>query len=154
MLAVRLAEELLACPPSLSVEPPPSSSNTQRGGGGGKKGRRFNPAGHHVSLLASATLAKVAFLCSVLGESHHHQHLAFRVGLFGLEVTRPPASTKALEVCTLVGLVYEIVWIKKKLKGNFLKPGLDRIMRSNLVDSAELPLKLEMAEILKMVRET
>lgn len=91
MLAIRLAEELLASPPNLTLEPPPQT-------GRGKKVRRFNPASHHVSLLASATLAKVAFLCSVLGENPEHHHLAFRVGLFGLEMTRPPASTKALEV--------------------------------------------------------
>lgn len=93
MLAIRLAEELLASPPNLTLEVPPPASR-------GKKVRRFNPASHHVSLLASATLAKVAFLCSVLGENPEHHHLAFRVGLFGLEMTRPPASTKALEVCT------------------------------------------------------
>lgn len=91
MLAIRLAEELLASPPNLTLEVPPQTNR-------GKKVRRFNPASHHVSLLASATLAKVAFLCSVLGENPEHHHLAFRVGLFGLEMTRPPASTKALEV--------------------------------------------------------
>ena len=34
----------------------------------------------------------------VLAEYPEHHNLAFRVGLFGLEMARPPASTKSLEV--------------------------------------------------------
>lgn len=90
-LAVKLAEELLAHPPNLMVELPNPPAR-------GKRGRRFNPACHQISLLASATLSKTAFLCSVLGENTEYHYLAFRVGLFGLEMARPPASTKALEV--------------------------------------------------------
>ena len=52
-----------------------------------------------ISSYASSTLAKAAFLCSVLLEEPECHHLAFRVGLFGLEMPRPPASSKALEVC-------------------------------------------------------
>lgn len=107
MLAVRLAEELLVNPPNLMVELPPPPSR-------GKKVRRFNPACHQISLLASATLAKVAFLCSVLGESPEHHHLAFRVGLFGLEMSRPPASTKALEV-KLANQEQDLVSLLKRL---------------------------------------
>ena len=51
-----------------------------------------------ISSYASSTLAKAAFLCSVLLEEPECHHLAFRVGLFGLEMPRPPASSKALEV--------------------------------------------------------
>nr|XP_023026588.1 zinc finger SWIM domain-containing protein 8-like [Leptinotarsa decemlineata] len=63
----------------------------------GKK-LQMNPATHQLSCLASGTLSKCAFLCSVLAENCEHFHLAFRVGMFGLEMARPPASTKPLEV--------------------------------------------------------
>lgn len=48
--------------------------------------------------MASATLAKCAFLCTVLAENSEHYHLAFRICLYALEMQRPPASTKPLEV--------------------------------------------------------
>ncbi|XP_026480061.1 zinc finger SWIM domain-containing protein 8-like [Ctenocephalides felis] len=91
ILGVKLAEELLANPPDLMVEIP----QIQR-----KKGKKhhINPASHQLSVLASATLAKCAFLCTVLAENQEHSLLAFKVGLFGLELPRPPASTKPLEV--------------------------------------------------------
>lgn len=54
-----------------------------------------------ISLLASSTLSKAAFLCSVLAEESECHHLAFKVGMFGLEMPRPPASSKALEVKAL-----------------------------------------------------
>lgn len=90
-LGVRLAEELLANPPDLMVEIPPIPRRK------GKK-QQLNPASHQLSCLASATLAKCGFLCTVLAENNEHHHLAFRVGMFGLEMARPPASTKPLEV--------------------------------------------------------
>ena len=52
----------------------------------------------NISSFASTTLAKAAFLASVLLEEADSHHLAFRVGMFGLEMPRPPASSKALEV--------------------------------------------------------
>ncbi|CAH0553047.1 unnamed protein product [Brassicogethes aeneus] len=91
MLGVKLAEELLAHPPDLMIEIPPIPKRK------GKK-QQVNPATHQLSCLASGTLAKCAFLCSVLAENSEHSHLAFRVGMFGLEMARPPASTKPLEV--------------------------------------------------------
>jgi hypothetical protein len=51
--------------------------------------------------FSSTTLVKAAFLCGVLAEDPHCHHLAFRVGMFGLEIPRQPAKSKALEVCTL-----------------------------------------------------
>lgn len=90
-LGVRLAEELLANPPDLMIEIPPIPRRK------GKK-QQLNPASHQLSCLASATLAKCAFLCTVLAENSEYSHLAFRVGMFGLEMARPPASTKPLEV--------------------------------------------------------
>ncbi|KAK8782485.1 hypothetical protein V5799_016174 [Amblyomma americanum] len=112
-LAVRLAHELLAHPPSLEVEGLVASAQPGKTTGN-RRGRRFNPAWHQVSLLASATLAKAAFLCQVLGENPEHHHLAFRIGLFGLEMSRPPASTKALEV-KLANQEQDLVSLLKKI---------------------------------------
>ena len=50
------------------------------------------------SSFTSTTLVKAAFLCGVLAEDPLCQHLAFRVGMFGLEMPRNPAKSKALEV--------------------------------------------------------
>lgn len=65
-----------------------------------RKGKKHtvNPISHQISVLASATLAKCAFLCTVLAENSEHYHLAFRICLYALEIQRPPASTKPLEV--------------------------------------------------------
>ena len=49
--------------------------------------------------FAGSTLAKVSFLCTVLLEEPETRHLAFRIGLYGMEMTRPPAVSKSLEVC-------------------------------------------------------
>ncbi|XP_050312760.1 zinc finger SWIM domain-containing protein 8 homolog [Anthonomus grandis grandis] len=91
ILGVKLAEELLANPPNLMIEVPQIPK---------KKGKKsyVNPATHQLSVVASGTLSKGGFLCSVLSENPEHFHLAFRVGMFGLEMARPPASTKPLEV--------------------------------------------------------
>jgi hypothetical protein len=90
ILAVRLAEQMLAHPPNLMIEIPLPPK---------RKGKKhINPISHQVSVLASATLSKCAFLCTVLAENSEHYHIAFRVCLFGLEMPRPPASTKPLEV--------------------------------------------------------
>lgn len=50
----------------------------------------------------------------VLAEFCEHHELAFRVGLFALEMARPPASTKALEV-KLNNQETELVALLKKL---------------------------------------
>ncbi|XP_012251100.2 zinc finger SWIM domain-containing protein 8 homolog isoform X2 [Athalia rosae] len=107
-LGVQLAEELLANPPDLMIEVPPMPVKGKR------KKQQINPASHQLTCLASATLAKCGFLCTVLAENPEHHNLAFRVGLFGLEMARPPASTKPLEVklahqeSELVGLLKRI----------------------------------------------
>lgn len=90
-LGARLAEELLDNPPNLSIDLPLSVV------GKGKR-KKVNPLSHQISCLASATLAKCSFLCTVLAENSDHFCLAFQVGMFGLELARPPASTKPLEV--------------------------------------------------------
>ncbi|XP_014298528.2 zinc finger SWIM domain-containing protein 8 homolog [Microplitis demolitor] len=108
ILSVKLAEELLSHPPDLMIEVPPVLIKGKR------KKQPVNPASHQLTCLASATLAKCAFLCTVLMENFEHHNLAFRVGLFGLEMARPPASTKPLEVklahqeSELVGLLKRI----------------------------------------------
>uniref|UniRef100_A0A146L3I4 Zinc finger SWIM domain-containing protein KIAA0913 n=1 Tax=Lygus hesperus TaxID=30085 RepID=A0A146L3I4_LYGHE len=91
ILGVKLAEELLENPPNLMVELPPVLAK-------GKRKKQINPVSHQLSVMASDTLAKCGFLCTVLAENSEHFHLAFRVGLFGLEMPRPPATTKPLEV--------------------------------------------------------
>jgi len=48
--------------------------------------------------VATNTLSKVAFLLTVLSERLELHNLAFNTGMFSLELQRPPASTKALEV--------------------------------------------------------
>ena len=64
----------------------------------GVSGKKARKAQNNISSFASSTLAKAAFLCTVLLEEPDCHHLSFRVGLFGLEMPRPPASSKALEV--------------------------------------------------------
>lgn len=108
ILGVQLAEELLSHPPDLMIEVPPVLVKGKR------KKQPVNPASHQLTCLASATLAKCGFLCTVLAENPEHHNLAFRVGFFGLEMARPPASTKPLEVklahqeSELVGLLKRI----------------------------------------------
>lgn len=117
ILGVRLAEQMLANPPNLMIEIPPPPK---------RKGKKhINPISHQVSVLASGTLAKCAFLCSVLDNPENY-HIAFRVCLFGLEMPRPPASTKPLEVklanqeSDLLALLKKIPMGVKELKVSYL----------------------------------
>lgn len=48
--------------------------------------------------VATNMLSKAAFLLTVLSERLELHNLAFSTGMFSLELQRPPASTKALEV--------------------------------------------------------
>lgn len=48
--------------------------------------------------VATNTLSKAAFFLTVLSERAELHNLAFNTGMFSLELQRPPASTKALEV--------------------------------------------------------
>ncbi|RZF44726.1 hypothetical protein LSTR_LSTR000678 [Laodelphax striatellus] len=107
-LGVKLAENLLANPPDLMIELPPIQSKGKR------RKQQLNPASHQLSVVASDTLAKCAFLCTVLAENPEYYHLAFRVGLFGLEMARPPASTKPLEV-KLANQESELVNLLKRI---------------------------------------
>ncbi|XP_064116671.1 zinc finger SWIM domain-containing protein 8 homolog isoform X1 [Macrobrachium nipponense] len=105
-LAVQLARELLMNPPNLMVELPPPPSKGKR--------KKVNPACHQLTCLASATLGKCAFLCTVLAENPDNTHLAFQVAMFGLEMARPPASTKPLEV-KLANQESDLVSLLKRL---------------------------------------
>lgn len=61
-------------------------------------GARNNNRGPGISPFTNTILVKAAFLCNVLAEDLHCHHLAFRVGMLGLEMPRQPAKSKALEV--------------------------------------------------------
>jgi len=64
--------------------------------------------------FTSTILVKAAFLCSVLEDDLHLHHLAFRVGMLGLEMPRQPARSKALEV-KLANQETDLVTLLKRL---------------------------------------
>nr|CAI5864382.1 unnamed protein product [Callosobruchus analis] len=142
ILGVKLAEELLMHPPDLMIEIPPAPRKK------GKK-QQLNPATHQLSCLASATLSKCAFLCSVLAENCEHFHLAFRVGMFGLEMARPPASTKPLEVklanqeADLVGLLKRIPLGHRELQ--MLRERAEQLKEGTLKSRGEALLPIMLA---------
>ncbi|OCT70224.1 hypothetical protein XELAEV_18037145mg [Xenopus laevis] len=86
-LTVELAQDLLANPPDLKVELPPT------------KGKKNKVSTSKQTWIATNTLSKAAFLLTVLSERQEYHNLAFCIGMFALELQRPPASTKALERC-------------------------------------------------------
>lgn len=120
-LAVLLAKQLLENPPDLMIEIPPpivssqtssslSSINSNNVGTPNKSvGRKkkkcslevqylLHPKAMHLSLLTTSTLAKVLFLFDVLYQEKTQHKLAFRLGLWALELPRQPAASKFLEV--------------------------------------------------------
>lgn len=56
-----------------------------------------NPMVHTASLLAFETLSKMYDIMLILSEAGHDQ-LACRIGLCALELARPAAALKSLEV--------------------------------------------------------
>ena len=84
-LAVKLAENILSNGTKLNLPSHP----------GGARNRNKGPG---ATSFTSTILVKAAFLCSVLEDDLHLHHLAFRVGMLGLEMPRQPARSKALEV--------------------------------------------------------
>uniref|UniRef100_A0A4W4F0Z8 SWIM-type domain-containing protein n=1 Tax=Electrophorus electricus TaxID=8005 RepID=A0A4W4F0Z8_ELEEL len=94
-LAVELAKDLLANPPDL-------------------KGKKSKVSTSRQTQVATSTLSKAAFLLTVLSERLEFHNLAFRTGMFSLELQRPPASTKALEV-KLAYQESEVVALLKKI---------------------------------------
>ncbi|XP_061644827.1 zinc finger SWIM domain-containing protein 8 isoform X2 [Phyllopteryx taeniolatus] len=101
-LAVDLANELLANPPDLKVEQPQT------------KGKKNKVSTGRQTQIATNTLSKAAFLLTVLSDRLELHNLAFNTGMFSLELQRPPASTKALEV-KLAYQESDIVALLKKL---------------------------------------
>ncbi|GFN83174.1 Zinc finger swim domain-containing protein 8-like, partial [Plakobranchus ocellatus] len=103
-LAQKLGEEMLDNPPDLLSES--ASAPTPKS----KKKKALTS----ISMLASALLSKATFLCSVLCEEEECHHLAFKIGMFGIELARPPASNKALEV-KLAHQEYELLQLLKRI---------------------------------------
>uniref|UniRef100_A0AAR2JFZ6 SWIM-type domain-containing protein n=1 Tax=Pygocentrus nattereri TaxID=42514 RepID=A0AAR2JFZ6_PYGNA len=101
-LAVELARDLLANPPDLKVEQPQT------------KGKKSKVSTSKQTQVATNTLSKAAFLLTVLSERLEFHNLAFSTGMFSLELQRPPASTKALEV-KLAYQESEVVALLKKI---------------------------------------
>uniref|UniRef100_A0A8B9JSJ6 Zinc finger, SWIM-type containing 8 n=1 Tax=Astyanax mexicanus TaxID=7994 RepID=A0A8B9JSJ6_ASTMX len=101
-LAVDLARDLLANPPDLKVEQPQT------------KGKKSKVSTSKQTQVATNTLSKAAFLLTVLSERLEFHNLAFSTGMFSLELQRPPASTKALEV-KLAYQESEVVALLKKI---------------------------------------
>ncbi|XP_062851599.1 zinc finger SWIM domain-containing protein 8 [Trichomycterus rosablanca] len=101
-LALELARDLLANPPDLKVEQPQT------------KGKKSKVSTSKQTQVATKTLSKTAFLLTVLSERQEFHNLAFSTGMFSLELQRPPASTKALEV-KLAYQESEVVALLKKI---------------------------------------
>uniref|UniRef100_A0A3Q3VZ54 SWIM-type domain-containing protein n=1 Tax=Mola mola TaxID=94237 RepID=A0A3Q3VZ54_MOLML len=99
-LAVELARDLLANPPDLKLE----QSQT----------KKSKVSTTRQTMVATNTLTKAAFLLTVLNERLELHNLAFSTGMFSLELQRPPASTKALEV-KLAYQESEVVALLKKI---------------------------------------
>ncbi|VDI34720.1 Hypothetical predicted protein [Mytilus galloprovincialis] len=141
-LAQRLAEELLTNPPDLLAE----TANLPLVKGKKKK------ALTNISLLASSTLSKAAFLCSVLTEELECYHLAFKVGIFGLEMPRPPASCKSLEVklayqeSELIGLLKKIPLGPAEL--NALRERAEQLRDGTLKSRGDALLPLTLASFI------
>uniref|UniRef100_A0A8C3RPI3 SWIM-type domain-containing protein n=1 Tax=Chelydra serpentina TaxID=8475 RepID=A0A8C3RPI3_CHESE len=102
LLEILTDQDLLANPPDLKVEQPPT------------KGKKNKVSTSKQTWMATNTLSKAAFLLTVLSERLEYHNLAFRIGMFALELQRPPASTKALEV-KLAYQESEIVALLKKI---------------------------------------
>ena len=112
-MAVDLAKEMLQNPPNLGADLINGTLQIHGIVGKGKK-KKVNPASHLYTEKASRTLAHCAFLCTVLSEHPDHTHLAFQIGMFGLEMARLPASTKPMEV-RLAHQESELVTLLKRI---------------------------------------
>ncbi|KAJ8359479.1 hypothetical protein SKAU_G00160040 [Synaphobranchus kaupii] len=120
-LAVELAGDLLANPPDLKVEQPQT------------KGKKSKVSTSRQTQVATNTLSKAAFLLTVLSERLEYHTLAFSTGMFSLELQRPPASTKALEV-KLAYQESEVVALLKKIPLGLVEMGSIRDRAEQLRD--------------------
>ena len=57
------------------------------------------------------SVVRASFLCNVLYQDPSKHHLAFKIGLHGLEVLRKPAKSKALEVSNGAGTFERIFFV-------------------------------------------
>ncbi|XP_060092641.1 zinc finger SWIM domain-containing protein 8 [Heteronotia binoei] len=134
-LTVEFAKDLLANPPDLKVEQPPT------------KGKKNKVSTSKQTWVATNTLSKAAFLLTVLSERQEYHALAFQIGMFALELQRPPASTKALEV-KLAYQESEIVALLKKIplgatEMNIIRGRAEELREGTLCDYRPvLPLML------------
>lgn len=130
-IGVQLAQQLLANPPDFTLDqttgaggsaPPTTTATTTPAPTAKKKRRGLNPVLHQLTQQVSTTLCRCSFLCNVLSEQQEHHHLAFRIGLYGLTMCRPPASSKTLEVrlahqeCELLQLLRRIPLSSQQLR--------------------------------------
>ncbi|XP_077469780.1 zinc finger SWIM domain-containing protein 8 isoform X3 [Stigmatopora argus] len=120
-LAVDLAHELLANPPDLKVEQPQT------------KGKKNKVSTGLQTQVATHTLSKASFLLTVLSDQVELHNLAFNTGMFSLELQRPPASTKALEV-KLAYQESDIVTLLKKLPLSLVEMSIIRDRAGQLRD--------------------
>ncbi|XP_064173509.1 zinc finger SWIM domain-containing protein 8 isoform X2 [Anguilla rostrata] len=120
-LAVELAGDLLSNPPDLKVEQPQT------------KGKKSKVSTSRQTQVATNTLSKAAFLLTVLSERLEYHTLAFSTGMFSLELQRPPASTKALEV-KLAYQESEVVALLKKIPLGVVEMGSIRDRAEQLRD--------------------
>ena len=146
-MTVRLALDMLKNPPDLITDAPPISFK-------GKK-KRVCAASHQITQTASTTLTHCAFICTVLSEmavNPDHLNLAFRIGMFGLEMARPPASTKPMEV-KLAHQESELVALLKRLplgpcELNFLRERAVQLREGSLKSRGEALLPLMLASFI------
>uniref|UniRef100_A0AAY4DA77 SWIM-type domain-containing protein n=1 Tax=Denticeps clupeoides TaxID=299321 RepID=A0AAY4DA77_9TELE len=115
------SRDLLANPPDLKVEQPQT------------KGKKSKVSTTKQTQVATSTLSKAAFLLTVLTERLELHNLAFNTGLFSLELQRPPASTKALEV-KLAYQESEVVALLKKIPLGVVEMALIRDRAEQLRD--------------------
>jgi hypothetical protein len=92
-LSIRLAEHLLRNPPKMNFDLDQLTTIKSK-----KSKSKLNATLRQPSLMISTLYSKITFLCNVLSENAICYDLAFQVGLLGLELARPPARIKSLEV--------------------------------------------------------
>ncbi|WAQ97485.1 ZSWM8-like protein [Mya arenaria] len=141
-LAQQLAEDLLANPPDLLAETAAVPNI---------KGKR-KKALTNITLLTSTTLSKAAFLAGVLLEEQDTWHLAFHMGMFVLEMPRPPASCKAMEV-KLAYQETELLSLLKKIplgpaEMSMLRQRADQLKDGTIKSRGEALLPLTLASFI------
>lgn len=104
-LAVKAANEILSHP---------NYPNFRRLHSLPKRRRKKGSLDNQMTIVASETLSKIAFLSNVLMEDVANHNLVFKLIIFGLELKRAPAATKPLEV-KLVNQKRDLIAILKSV---------------------------------------